>query len=496
MARSDPGSPLGAEWMHGAFMQIFVRSYQDSDGDGHGDLRGLIQRLDYLQQLGVRGLWLLPVARSQDGDHGYAVSQYRDIEAAYGSLADLDELLRQAHARGIGVVLDYVVNHAAAQHPAFQAARADAASATRNWFVWQAQAPGGWSVFGGNPWRNSPSGAYYAPFWDQMPDWNLRDSEVQAFHRHNLRFWLNRGVDGFRFDAVGMLFENGPSQWEDQPENFSFLREQVVPELAAFANRFMVCEGPTQPLAFAAACGRAFAFGTQAALLAAARGQNLAALATLQPGASLSPFLSNHDSFAGDRPWQQLAGNLAQLKLAAGLLLLREGTPFIYYGEEIGMGHGAGLSGDARLRSPMSWTADNRGAEGFSTAAPYRALAQNVAAQNVAAQQSDPQSLLNHYRALLTLRNAHSALSRGSTHDQRAIGTLFHFRRERGDDRLWVLYHTGPSRLSSASIEGLPSGARLQRLFGGGTDTATADAQGRIQLDLPAQSIHVYRLLP
>ena len=492
VARSDPGSSLDANWQFGAFMQVFVRSYQDSNGDGVGDLKGLISRLDYLQGLGVKGLWLLPIQRSQDGDHGYAVVNYRDVESAYGSLADVDELLRQAHARGIGVVLDYVINHSAANHPLFGASRLDTTNSFRNWFVWQASVPAGWSVFGGNPWRAASSGAYYAPFWDQMPDWNLREPAVVDFHRNNLRFWLNRGVDGFRFDAVGVLFENSASAWENQAENFSYMRE-VAAEVGSYAKRFVVCEGPSASNAFADACGRAFAFGTQTALLAAANG-NPSSLASMAPSAGLSPFLSNHDGFAGERPFNQLGGDLGALKLAAALNLLRQGTPFIYYGEEVGMGGGAGLSGDPRLRSPMSWTADPVHA-GFSTRSPYRALAANSATHNVAQQSADPASLLNHYRALLALRNREPALLRGRTEGQQAQGSVFSYWRKEGADALLVVHNTARVANNGISIGGAPALARLARQLGPGAD-ASANAQGNIVLDLPAQSTHVFKVQP
>ncbi len=476
-------------------MQIFVRSYQDSDGDGIGDLRGLISRLDYLRDLGVRGLWLLPIQRSQDGDHGYAVSDYRGVEPAYGNLGDVDELLRQAHARGIGVVLDYVINHSAAQHPLFQASRMDATNSFRNWYVWQSAMPAGWTVWGGNPWRTASSGAYYAPFWDQMPDWNLREPLVADFHRNNLRFWLNRGVDGFRFDAVGVLFENGASSWENQAENWSYLRD-VAGEVGSYAKRLMICESPSAVASAAQACGRAFAFGQQNLLVGAASG-NLTALANLAaatPGQALSPFLSNHDGFAGDRPFDQLGGDVPALKLAAALSLLREGTPFIYYGEEVGMGGGAGLSGDPRLRSPMSWSADPQHA-GFSTRSPYRALAGNAATHNVASQQGDPASLLNHYRALLALRNSQPALARGSTTGTQLQGGSLSYWRQLGSERILVVVHTGRSAISGLTIAGAPANASLQRLFGSG-GTIQANAAGSLSLDLPAQSLHVFKVQP
>lgn len=213
------GAPhLPPHWQHGAFMEIFVRAYQDSDGDGIGDLRGLTRRLDYLHDLGVRGLWLMPVTRSADGDHGYATTDHRAIEPAYGTRADFDELLRQAHRRGIGVIMDYVVNHAAAQHPAFVSARSDPTSRWRDWFVWADEAPQGWDIWGKNPWyqtatepwrfRGHPKdlpkplpearGFYFGTFGPHMPDFNLRHPAAWRYHLDSLRLWLNRGLDGFR----------------------------------------------------------------------------------------------------------------------------------------------------------------------------------------------------------------------------------------------------------------------------------------------------------
>ncbi len=491
--RADPGSTLDSAWVNGAFMQIFVRSYQDSDGDGIGDLKGLISRLDYLQALGVRGLWLLPVNRSQDRDHGYAVSNYRDIEADYGSLADFDELLKQAHRRGIGVVIDYVINHSASDHPLFVAAKQDAASAYRNWYIWQNTAPTGWNVFGNNPWRLIGTGYYYAPFSERMPDWNLREAKVVDFHRHNLRFWLNRGVDGFRFDAVGMLFENGSGAWENQPQNLT-LMDDIALELGAYNRRFMICEAPSASVAFADACGRAFAFGLQSTLLRAANGDTAAvtALAAANTDPALSPFLSNHDGFAGARPYNQLNGDLRALKLAAALNLLRPGTPFIYYGEEIGMAGDPANGGDPAIRNPMSWTADAATA-GFTSGRPYRPLASNSTTQNVAAQDSDAASLLNHYRRLLALRNAQPAIARGTLENARADGATLSYWRRQGSDALLVIVHTARSARTGFTLAGLPANARLQRLFGTGGEVV-ANAQGELALDLPAQSVHVFKL--
>lgn len=491
---ADPGSTLNADWRQGPFAEIFVRGYQDSDGDGIGDLKGLTSRLDYLKDLGVTGLWLMPITRSQDGDHGYAVSDYRAVTSAYGSLADLDELLSEAHARGIGVVLDYVMNHSAAQHPAFVNANSGSTNAFRDWYVFSASKPTGWSIYGGDPWRSGRDGWYFAPFWDQMPDFNLENSAVVNWHHDNLRFWLNRGVDGFRFDAVGNLVENGPAAWENQPENFTLMsgvRDMVA---GSYANRFIVCEGPSAPLQFAPACGSAFAFGHQSDLVNAAKG-NAAAIANLasyfaSAPSSMSTMLSNHDSFAGDRAMDQFNGNEAQYKLAAASYLLQPGTPFIYYGEEIGMRGAASLGGDPKLRTPMSWTADTSRA-GFTTGTPFRALSANVSSHNVQTQQANTSSLLNWYRSIIALRKAYPSLTRGAHAGALASGTTLSFQRVDGNQRAVVLINYGTAQ-AVVNAAGLPANAILANAFPSGDTDVQADANGNVGVGLQAQSLRVF----
>lgn len=493
VAAEDPGSSLPADWRQGPFAEIFVRGYQDSDGDGIGDLAGLTDRLDYLRELGVTGLWLMPVTRSQDRDHGYAVTDYRRIERDYGSLSDMDTLLREAHARGIGVVIDYVMNHSAAQHPAFVNAASGTGNPFRDWYLFQSNPPGGWSVYGGNPWRNGASGWYYAPFWDQMPDFNLRNAEVVAWHHDNLRFWLNRGVDGFRFDAVGNLVENGPAAWENQPENFT-LMNSVRQLVGGYQQRFLVCEGPSRPLEFATACGSAFAFGHQTNVINAARGDAnaIAAVASYfdSAPAGMSTMLSNHDSFAGQRLWDQLGGEIAQYRLAAATYLLQPGTPFIYYGEEIGMAGAAGLGGDPKLRTPMSWTG-NAVRAGFTTGTPFRALSANVATNNVEAQQADPNSLLHWYKAVIAVRRAHPALTLGTHAGATASGSKLVFQRVHAGQRAVVMinYGTGGATIAAG---GLPAGATLVNAFPASGGNAVADGAGTARVNVPAQSVRVF----
>ncbi len=501
VAAADPGSPLPEGWESGATMEIFVRSYQDSDGDGKGDLRGLTSRLDYLRDLGVKAVWLMPVTASLDGDHGYAVSDYRAVEKAYGSLADFDELVRQAHTRGIGVIVDYVMNHSASSHPLFVNARdGGGANAYRDWYVWQASAPAGWSVFGANPWRGTvASGYYYAPFSDTMPDFNLKRPAVVDFHLDNQRFWLNRGVDGFRFDAVGHLVENGPTAWLDQPQNYE-LMGRMAALARSYQRRTIVCEAPDDPRGFAAgsACGSAFAFDLKASLIGAARGSVPAIQAVADyfktAPAGMATFLSNHDAFAGQRLWDQLGGNLAQYKLAAASYLLLPGRPFIYYGEEIGMAGAATVGGDPGVRTPMSWTADTKNA-GFSTGTPYRVLSANVAAQNVAAQSADPNGLLAFYRQMLALRNDLPSIARGSYLSPFVAGSALGFQRVLGGERTLVLVNYGGSG-ATLDVAALPANASLQSAYPAGGVAATASADGVARVAVPAQSVRVFKVLP
>ncbi len=496
---ADKGSALAPDWQRGAFIEIYVRGYQDSDGDGVGDLKGLIQRLDYLKDLGIKGIWLMPVTKSQDGDHGYAVSDYRNIETAYGSLADFDELLKQAHDRGIGIIIDYVMNHSAAQHPLFVNSRDSDRNAYRDWYVWQASAPTGWNIYGGNPWRTVATGSYFAPFWDQMPDFNLLNPSVVEYHKNNLRFWLNLGVDGFRFDAVGNLVENGPSAWLNQPRNYTLMNEMRL-LVAGYSNRYVVCEAPDDPKGFAAAdaCGGAFGFQLQIDLLNAARG-NIDAINKVSnyfktSPIGIAPILANHDSFAGDRIWDQLGGNINQYKLAAATYLLMPGTPFIYYGEEIGIAGGAGLSGDSKLRTPMSWSADTA-TGGFTAGKPFRALAANVGTQNVAAQQSDANSLLSFYKSMLKLRNTLPSIAKGSYDAPFVSGSVMGYQRKFAAEQTLVLTNYGQIAVTT-NVANLPAGQTLNAVFPLNSSRSAIDANGAASITIPAQSVRVYTVSP
>lgn len=491
VAVHDPGSALPDSWVEGPIAQIYVRGYLDSDGDGIGDLDGVTRKLDYLQALGVSGIWLMPIMASQDHDHGYAVTDYRAIEPAYGSLDAFDHLVAEAHARHIAVILDYVINHSAAQNPLFQRSSASRAAPLRDWYVWSDGHPAGWSIYGNDPWHAGPAGWYFAGFWDQMPDFNLRNPAVVEYHHDNLRFWLNRGVDGFRFDATANLIENGPQAWENQPEDRALMHD-IRGLLDGYARRWMVCEAPPDPSGFARACGSAFGFGHQTDLIHAAQGDAsaIAAVASYFPTAppGIATLLANHDSFAGDRVWDQLGGDVARYRLAAATYLLQPGVPFIYYGEEIGMARAANASGDPGLRAPMSWSAESFA--GFSRRAPFRANATNYRTANVADEDADPGSLLHFYRAMIALRRAHPSLARGDYTGHARAGLLWFSRHAPGETSLIAINYGAAA--DRAQFSGLPAARAAVAAYPPGAAAPTTDAGGALVIDVPPGSIAVF----
>ena len=331
-----------------------------------------------------------------------------------------------------------------------------------------------------------------------MPDFDLRNPDVAEYHKDNLRFWLNKGVDGFRFDAVGVLFENGPNDWEDQPETHILLNE-LKTLIEGYGKRYLVCEAPSIPEDYARAtsCGRAFAFNAQHGILDSVRSgvfDNTFFDYLISADADRMPFfLSNHDSFAGARPWDQLIGNIADLKLAADTYLLTSSTPFTYYGEEVGMSGAATLSGDPSLRTPMSWTSDPVTA-GFSAVTPFRELASNSTTQNVELASLDNASLLNHYQALFTLRNDYPILGRGDLFVQTTSGGPGLVVSRRIGDEMAIIsvnFSNQPQSTRAAAI----AGASFVGIYGA-SDTRTADALGGLDIDLPPRGSVVYYKAP
>ena len=493
-AASDSGLP--ADWTESAaFIEIYVRGYQDSDGDGVGDLQGLISRLDYLQALGIRGIWLMPVFESADNDHGYAVSDYRAIESDYGTMADFEMLLVEAHARGMAVIVDYVLNHAASSNALFLDASTGPTNDKYDWFVWETSKPSGWNTFAGDPWRNNGNGWYYGVFSPLMPDFNLENPDVIDYHEDNLRFWLNKGVDGFRFDAVGVLFENGATDWNNQPENHVLLKG-VQDLVDAYGKRFMVCEAPDDPQAFAAtsSCGRAFAFGTQGAILNSARNFATDSIVTNRLAASdvdrLPLFLSNHDSFAGDRVWNQLNGDSEHYKLAAATYILASRNPFTYYGEEVGMANASTYTDDRALRTPMSWT-PNTVTAGFTTGTPFRDLSANVATHNVMDEEGGSDSLLEYYRSLYQLRATFPQVASGAMTLQSGAGDpVLLFTRSAGSTVMVMAINYATNAQSVTVDTGLVNSTFDAAL--GVTGQLGSDASGMLTITVPGRTAVVF----
>jgi glycosidase len=397
-------------WRNTVFYEIFVRSYCDSDGNGIGDFNGVTSKLDYLQSLGITGIWLMPINPSPSY-HGYDVLDYYAVNPQYGTMGDFKNLLAEAHKRGIRVIIDLVLNHTSSQHPFFVDANSSPQSPPRDWYVWADSNPG-------SQWYAGTTGYYYAFFGSDMPDLNYRNSDVTAEMYKVVRYWLKDvGIDGFRIDAANYLIEEGP-KLEDTQSTHTWLRSfytmykaenpqaYTVGEVygaGAFAARGYTGDQMDQIFNFEMADGI-----TGSALGGSNTGINSAISFALQdmPGGEYATFLSNHDQ---NRIMSTLSGNVGKAKVAASLLLTSPGTPFIYYGEEIGM---EGEKPDEDIRRPMQWSGSENA--GFTTGIPWWAPAANYRQANVAGETNDPNSLLSYYRNLIMIRNQHPALRYGS----------------------------------------------------------------------------------
>ena len=425
------------DWAHGAvFYEVFVRSFQDSDGDGKGDLKGLISRLDLLNDgksetttdLGVDALWLMPVFESPSY-HGYDTTDYGMIDPDYGTNADFLRLLDEAHRRGIRVIVDLVVNHSGVGHPWFASAASSAASPFRDFYVWSEADPGWKQPWGGNTgtWHPSGDAYYYGVFWSGMPDLNWRSPALREEVKRIASLWLDRGVDGFRLDATRYLVETGggPGQ-ADTPETHSALKEFAAHVRRVKPVALLIGENWADTKVIATYYGSpsvpggdelptSFDFPLSDRILRAVAESNATLIASkldevqkaYPKGALDAPFLTNHDQ---TRLATQLGKNQGRLRNAAAILLTLPGAPFLYYGEEVGIENGP-TGGDESKRTPMPWDASPGG--GFTTGTPWFGFAPGRETANVAAQTNDPGSLLSRYRDLIRARKVAPALAKG-----------------------------------------------------------------------------------
>jgi alpha-glucosidase len=481
-------------WQRGVVYQIYPRSFQDSNGDGIGDLRGIMQRLDHLVALGVDALWLSPIQPSPMADFGYDVADYRDIDPIFGNLADFDALVAQAHARGLRVILDFVPNHSSDRHPWFLESRADRASPKRDWYIWRDPAPDGgppnnWlSHFGGGAWEwDQQTGQFYLhSFLAAQPDLNWRNPEVRAAMYDVLRFWLDRGVDGFRVDVLWLLIkdelfrDNPPNPgWKpgdsshdrlldlytaDQPEVHGIIAE-MRGILDSYDQRLLIGEIylPVERLVayYGKELGGAHLPFNFQLIRAPWNATEVARIiqeyeAALPPGAWPNWVLGNHDQ-------SRIATRIgtAQARVAAMLLLTLRGTPTIYYGEEIGMQDvpippelvqdpaeknqpGIGVGRDPQ-RTPMLWDGSAHG--GFTTGRPWLPAGPEPFAATVEHLSREAGSLLSLYRRLIALRRDNEALTAGSIAEVSAEGEVLSFLRIGTGRRCRVMLNMGPTAL-------------------------------------------------
>jgi alpha-glucosidase len=477
-------------WQSGVIYQIYPRSFQDTTGDGIGDLAGIERRLDHLVALGVDAVWISPIFPSPMVDYGYDVSDYTGIHPMFGTMADFDRLLAAAHERGLRLLLDFVPNHSSDQHPWFLESRASRTNPKRDWYIWRDPAPDGgppnnWiSDFGGSAWQwdEATGQYYYHAMLVEQPDLNWRNPGLKAAMLDAMRFWLDKGVDGFRVDILWHMikagdFPDNPANpdWRDgmadmhkvlqlhstdQPEVFAIAGEMRA--LAdSYGERVLVGEIylPVERLmAYYGKAGEGVHLPFNFQLIDASwDARSLHRMIAdyedaLPPGGWPNWVLGNHD-----RPRIAAKRGEAQARVAAMLLLTLRGTPTLYYGDELGIGlvdipadkvqdprelrePGLGFGRDP-VRTPMPWDASPHA--GFTTGTPWLPLNADWPRRNVAAEAEDAGSMLALHRDLLRLRRAHGALAIGDVRLIEAEGDVLGYERTHDGERIVVVLNLG-----------------------------------------------------
>jgi alpha-glucosidase len=493
-------------WQQGIIYQIYPRSFQDSNADGIGDLNGIGRRLDYLCRLGVDAVWISPIYPSPMADFGYDIADYRGIDAIFGTLADFDRLLAEAHVWGLKLILDFVPNHTSNQHPWFLESRSSRQNPRRDWYIWRDPAPDGgppnnWLAnFGGSGWEFDPTTGqyYYHAFLKQQPDLNWRNPDVRQAMYDVLRFWLDRGVDGFRVDVLWLLIKD--DQFRDNPENPTWQAHQagierliqcysadqpeiheVVGEMRAvvdaYGDRVLIGEIYLPVVRLVTYYGKDMKgahlpFNFQL-IFAAWSAQTIARIVAeyemaLPAGGWPNWVLGNHDQ-------KRIATRVGPkaARVAAMLLLTLRGTPTLYYGDELGLRDGAippdrvqdpweknepglGLGRD-RARTPFPWDASKNA--GFSAGEPWLPLNDDHMARNAETLSADPRSILSLYRRLIALRRERVALHSGAYAASHTEGDVLVFeRRHEQEKSLLIALNFG----QSSQLVSLPvTGSRL-----------------------------------
>jgi alpha-glucosidase len=494
------------DWWRGAVIyQIYPRSYQDSNGDGIGDLPGIIRRLPYVASLGVDAIWISPFFKSPMKDFGYDVTDYRDVDAMFGTLADFDALVAEAHRLGLKVMIDEVLSHTADDHPWFKESRASRDNPKADWYVWADARPDGtppnnWlSIFGGSAWQwDTRRQQYYLHnFLAEQPDLNFHNKDVQDALLEVTRFWLERGVDGFRLDTINFYFhsqglENNPALAPElrndqtapavnpynhqdhlydksRPENLAFLERfrallDEYPAAAAVGEVGDSQRGLEVVAAYTAGGHRvhmcyAFDFLAPEKINGAKVQKVLEAFAEAASDGWACWAFSNHDVKRHASRWGAGEKDIAAyLKVLSALLLSLRGSACLYEGEELGLTeadiafedlqdpYGKSMwpefKGRDGCRTPMVWEADAPNG-GFSAGKPWLPVPAEHLAMAVDRQQGDQNSLLEHYRRFLAFRRAHPALAKGDIEFWTADENVVVFSRDLGNEQLVCAFNLG-----------------------------------------------------
>ncbi|URA09610.1 alpha-amylase family glycosyl hydrolase [Thermospira aquatica] len=485
---------FGASWVNGAtFYQIFPLSFYDADGDGKGDLKGITEKLDYLTNLGVTAIWLNPIFLAKDY-HGYNTIDYYQIDPRLGNMEDFDRMVAEAHKRGIKVILDLVINHTAIQHPWFVDGVTNQKSPYTNYYVWSKTKlswpnPTGsttqpaWNLYSGtNSWRNGQY--YYAAFNLNVPDLNLKNPQVVEEVKKIVKFWLDKGVDGFRLDAARYYIEKGEGEQTDTPETIEFIDKlvryikSVNPEAYVVAEVFAPMEICAQYYKGEGGLDAVFNFdfggtGDKAVYPFLLTGRTATLRTALEkyatvakkgvPSQFFAMFLSNHDTGRLSEKVKQVA----KQKLAAVLqFTLPGGAPYVYYGDEIGQLHGSKKSrggGDSEKRYPLWWS-DEEKTGGFSSGGkswvvimqPEYYLTNKI---NIKAYQQDKQSLWYTYQKLITMRKKYPALQSGAF-----VDLPFEQAKEKGLDSVLTYARVTDNQVVVVIINGSSSKASLKEI--------------------------------
>jgi maltose alpha-D-glucosyltransferase/alpha-amylase len=489
----DEAAAADTTWYKRAiFYELLVRGFADGNGDGSGDVRGLVSRLDYLQWLGVDCIWLLPINRSPMRDGGYDISDYYSLQAEYGTVSDMRELLGQAHERGMRVIMDLVVNHTSDQHPWFIESRSSPDNPKRDWYMW-ADSPTAFAdariIFVDTEtsnwtWDEQAQAFFWHRFFSHQPDLNFDNPEVRAAMLDVVRFWLDLGMDGFRLDAVPYLFAREGTTCENLPETHEFLAElRATVDREYGGGKVILAEANQWPEDVVdyfgteerPECHMCFHFPLMPRMFMALRREQrypiteiLERTPPIPKQAQWGLFLRNHDELTlemvtddeRDYMWGEYAKdprmklNLGirrrlapllnngrrQMELFYGLLLSLPGTPILYYGDEIGMGDNIYLGDRDGVRTPMQWSADRNA--GFSRAdfaqlylPPLMDPVYGYQAVNVEAQERSESSMLHWLRRFIAVRRRHPVFGEGAFDALDASNpSVFAFLRTLGDD--------------------------------------------------------------